>query len=378
MCVSFNQLMAFYIAPQCYVARDRGVSGQFYECIAWTLISLNKVFIECKEKSNAILAAKWAMNYALRTDSNFRLLCMCYGNMISLCTQERDCGKWQESGEYRTGLGGNAHDEQHHGSQNASAARALDPEAVARRNQAETWYYYYAMVILLDTGHSVESYKSCERFYLKKGDAILRSKTSEAAWNFFVCMWLVTIRVGIWEKSIMWEDKIKQLVTKKYENHEFCAMILVRLIEGLLISMVQEIDNRNVRKIQMYAKLVKSLFRDLNSACKQARMYQPRYYLLLAYYNCISDKKSRAFRKLSMATQLCKQHHNTALLIWIDHTRNHWNGTLKPILVNYWTEHINVDHQMGYRELDTTKGEQIIPYTLPLPKDMPNYNNFAN
>ncbi|KPJ03277.1 Adenylate cyclase type 10 [Papilio xuthus] len=240
---------------------------------------------------------------------------------------------------------------------------------------SETWYYYYAMVILLDTGHTVESYKSCERFYLKKGDAILRSKTSEAAWNFFVCMWLVTIRVGIWEKSIMWEDKIKQLVSMKYESHEFCAMILVRLIEGLLISMVQEIDNRNVRKIQMYAKLVKSLFGDLNSACKQARMYQPRYFLLLAYYNCISDKKSRAFRKLSKATQLCRQHQNTTLLIWIDHTRNHWNGTLKPIFVNYWTEHINVDHQMGYRELDTTKGEQIIPYTLPLPKDMPNYNN---
>ncbi|XP_045537580.1 adenylate cyclase type 10-like [Papilio machaon] len=439
MCVSFNQLMAFYIAPQCYVARDRGVSGQFYECIAWTLISLNKVFIECKEKSNAILAAKWAMNYALRTDSNFRLLCMCYGNMISLCTQERDFSKCEmleqrsmeicnrkigkidvtevqaagylytniflfhvESGKRAESIELGLEVMRMMSSITDLRTRQLlvlwilklllaetrvhDMIAIMREFfymtdhydlSSETWYYYYAMVILLDTGHSVESYKSCERFYLKKGDAILRSKTSEAAWNFFVCMWLVTIRVGIWEKSIMWEDKIKQLVTKKYENHEFCAMILVRLIEGLLISMVQEIDNRNVRKIQMYAKLVKSLFRDLNSACKQARMYQPRYYLLLAYYNCISDKKSRAFRKLSMATQLCKQHQNTALLIWIDHTRNHWNGTLKPILVNYWTEHINVDHQMGYRELDTTKGEQIIPYTLPLPKDMPNYNNFV-
>lgn len=29
----------------------------------------------------------------------------------------------------------------------------------------------------------------------------------------------------------------------------------------------------------MYAKLVKSLFRDLNGACKQARMYQPRWVL---------------------------------------------------------------------------------------------------
>ncbi|XP_013163022.1 PREDICTED: adenylate cyclase type 10-like isoform X2 [Papilio xuthus] len=437
MCVSFSQLMAFYIAPQCYVARDRGVSGQFYECIAWTLISLNKVFIECREKSNAVLAAKWAMNYALRTDSNFRLLCMCYGNMITLCAQERDFSKCemleqrsmdicnrkigkidvtevQAAGYLYTNIflfhveSGKRAESIELGLEVMrmmssitelrtrqvlvlwilklllAETRVHDMIAIMREFfymtdhydlSSETWYYYYAMVILLDTGHTVESYKSCERFYLKKGDAILRSKTSEAAWNFFVCMWLVTIRVGIWEKSIMWEDKIKQLVSMKYESHEFCAMILVRLIEGLLISMVQEIDNRNVRKIQMYAKLVKSLFGDLNSACKQARMYQPRYFLLLAYYNCISDKKSRAFRKLSKATQLCRQHQNTTLLIWIDHTRNHWNGTLKPILVNYWTEHINVDHQMGYRELDTTKGEQIIPYTLPLPKDMPNYNN---
>lgn len=50
-----------------------------------------------------------------------------------------------------------------------------------------------------------------------------------------------TIRLGIWEKSIMWEEKIKQVVTMKFESHEFYAMILVRLIEGLLIGMVEEV-----------------------------------------------------------------------------------------------------------------------------------------
>ncbi|KOB71684.1 putative Adenylate cyclase type 10 [Operophtera brumata] len=95
------------------------------------------------------------------------------------------------------------------------------------------------MVILLDTGYSVETYGTCERFYICKGDAILRSKTPDAAWNFFVSMW--TIRIGAWEKSILWEDKIKQIMSMTFEKHEFNIMFMGRLVEGLLITLVKEV-----------------------------------------------------------------------------------------------------------------------------------------
>ncbi|CAH2042556.1 unnamed protein product, partial [Iphiclides podalirius] len=303
MRVSINLLVAFYIRPRFCVARDRGVTGIFYEYIAWTLVSLHKMFTDCNEKSNAILAAKLAMDYALRTNSNFRLLCVCYGNLMTQYRQDHyfsmcerleqlsmdvckrklakvdvtevqavgylytsiflfhaESGKRIESIELGLSVMRMVSSMAELTTRQAlvlwilklllSEMRLNDMVSIMREFfymtdhydlSSETWYYYYALVILLDTGYCVESYKTCERFYMKKGDAILRSKTSLAAWNFFVCMWLVTIRLGVWERSAMWEEKIKQLVTMKFESHEFYAMILVRLLEGIMIRMVEEV-----------------------------------------------------------------------------------------------------------------------------------------
>lgn len=82
-------MMALYIAPNWYVARDNGVVGHFYEGIAKTLNRMYRLFTKCREEDNAILAAKWALNYALRTNSNFRLLCFCYGDIINTYRQKQ-------------------------------------------------------------------------------------------------------------------------------------------------------------------------------------------------------------------------------------------------------------------------------------------------
>lgn len=51
-----------------------------------------------------------------------------------------------------------------------------------------------------------------------------------------------TIRIGAWERSILWEEKIKQLLSMKLNRHEFNMMILIRLVEGLLITLVREVS----------------------------------------------------------------------------------------------------------------------------------------
>nr|XP_037873495.1 adenylate cyclase type 10 isoform X1 [Bombyx mori] len=437
---SLQQLMAVYL-PKIYPKRISGIIGYYYEDIAFTLNILYQLFSECKETENAKLEAKCALNYALKTNANFRLLCICYGNMISVNREERNfrrCLKLKERAmelchrkrgqldvtevqavcylytcmflfyvEYGKKMEG------------LELGLSVIPMlsdltdlntrqmlllwllklllADLRINEmvniireffymtdhydlsSETWYYFYAIVILLDTGYCVESYGSCEKFYITKGDAILRSKTPEAAWNFFVAMWLITVRIGSWEQSIIWEEKIRKILSMKYKEHEFNIMMLIRLVEGLLITLVKETDQRNLNKILLLKKSIKSMFRDMNKACCRAPMYRPRlkllqiiiilYYLLYAYFLYIKKRKLQAFNLLKRAYESAKQCKHISLLIWIEHTRSHWRGTLTQACVDHWIYHLEPDNLLDYTDFDPEKID-IVPFTLPLPNDI--------
>ncbi|XP_059059672.1 adenylate cyclase type 10-like [Achroia grisella] len=435
--VSVNQVIALYILPNLFVARNSGFVGHFYENIAQTLNRLYRLFTESGEKANANLAAKWSLNYALRTNSNFRLLCFSYGNIIAtyrqkqkfriclklkkrameLCYRKRgldaieihavchlytniflfyvEYGKKLESLQFGFSVMQIMTNETDLNTRQVlilwmlkfllSELRIHDMVSIMRDFfymtgyydlSSETWYYFYALVILLDTGYCVESYSTCEQFYIKKGDAILRSKTPEAAWNFLVAMWLITIRAGAWERSILWEDKIR---ASNMDKHDISIMILVRLVEGLIITLVNEMNNRNIKKILLLEKAIKSMFHDMNKACDHAPIYRPRvklfysfvarYFLLFAYYHVIRGKKQRGYSYLNKAIDLSKQAAHGTLLYWAEHTRNHWIGTLNPKFEHYWTEHIEPDNLLEYKDFDMETGK-IIPYTLPLPSDL--------
>lgn len=51
-----------------------------------------------------------------------------------------------------------------------------------------------------------------------------------------------TVRIGSWEQSIIWEEKIRNILSMKYKEHEFNIMMLIRLVEGLLITLVKEVS----------------------------------------------------------------------------------------------------------------------------------------
>ncbi|XP_075981642.1 adenylate cyclase type 10-like [Anticarsia gemmatalis] len=428
---SIRQLMALYVVPNLYIATESGVIGHFYEDIAKTLNILYTLFIECKEYANATLAAKWSLNYALRTNSNLRVLCISYANMIDVykhkqkfstclklekramdsCRRKRgqldvteveavcylytniflfyvEWGKKIESLEF--GLSVVHMLSSIHNSDMRQLLilwmlklllcdlKIHDMVAIMREFLymtdtydlcSEAWYYYYAVMILLDTGYCIESLSSCEKFYIKKGDSVLKNKTPEAAWNYFVAMWLATIRIGAWERAILWEEKIKQRLSNKFERNEFNTNMLIILIEGILITLVKEMDNRNIKKIMLLEKAIKSMFQEMSKACEHTPLLRPRYYLMLAYYSYIRGKKHRAFNNLNKARDSAKQYSHNVVLIWSEHTRHHWRGTLNPKYLDYWTEHVEPDSLLDYRDFDQEKGK-IIPFTLPIPRDL--------
>ncbi|CAG9795604.1 unnamed protein product [Diatraea saccharalis] len=62
-----------------------------------------------------------------------------------------------------------------------------------------------------------------------------------------------------------------------FEKNEFNIMIMMRLAEGLLITLVKEIDNRNIKAITTLEKILKGIFQELHiiTGCNMV-MFKPR------------------------------------------------------------------------------------------------------
>ncbi|XP_047503543.1 adenylate cyclase type 10-like isoform X2 [Pieris napi] len=412
---SFNQVMALYV-PKFYVGTESGVVADFFESIAWNLCNLFKLFKELKEEHNAALAAKWSLNYAIKADSNFRLLCTSYGNVINIYRQQqkfRLCRRFENKarelcnrkrghvdlmeahavGHLYTNIflynvqRGNKMESLEFG---LSVMRIMtDLSDITTRESlnfwilkllltelrihqmvsimkevmyqehidvsTEVWYHFYSMSIFLDTGYCVESYKTCETFYVQKGDLFLRSKTPEAGWNFYACMWLFTIRVGMWEKSVIWNDKIEEIQKMESTIHEYYTSMMLMVVEGYMIDLVRELNNKNIKKVLYIAKTLKTLMPKLVVSCKHYPIFQSRYYLLNGYYNFIRHKKQCAYNSLKKALQIAKKYSDRLMIIWIEHNKQNWKRSLNPRLENYWSEHVESDTVLNYKTYEVEK-----------------------
>ncbi|XP_063366870.1 adenylate cyclase type 10-like [Cydia amplana] len=426
--ITVRQWMALKVAPKAFIGTEDGLIGFFYEEVAITLNRLYTLFIGSKEYSNAELTAKWSFDYALRSNSNFKLLCECYGNMITthfknqefskcvkivnmaiqLCRRKRgrlddaearavcvlyttvflfyvEYGKKNESLEFGLPV-------MHMVSMLRESSmrvrlvvsvlrlllsdlRINEVVLLMRENlymdgefdlSSTTWYYTYSLMILLETGYCVESYQECERFYMQHGDTILAFKSKDAAWDYFGCMWLITVRVCAWETSVLWEKKVKEMMSTDNKQIEYKIHLQLILLEGWLIMLVREIDAMNESQITIIKETIKNMFDMLSKSCRRTPIYQPRYFLLLAYFNCIRGNKYRARSYLEKTFELAKELAEGTILIWAEHTRQHWSGTLDPELEDYWVEHIEPDNLLDYRNFNKNVG--FVPFTLPLPK----------
>ncbi|XP_061721074.1 uncharacterized protein LOC133527896 [Cydia pomonella] len=428
MHISVRQWMAFKVKPKAFIGTVNGLICFFYEEVAITLNRLYTLFVGCKEYSNAELTAKWSFDYALRSNSNFKLLCECYGNMITthfnnqelskcvkivnmvieLCRRKRgqlddaearavcvlyttvflffvEYGKKNESLNFGLPVMHMVSMLRESGMRVRlvvsllrlllSDLRINEMVLLMRENlymdgefdlSSTTWYYTYSLMILIETGYCVESYQECESFYMQHGDTILAFKSKDAAWDYFGCMWLITVRVCAWETSVLWEKKVKEIMATENKQIEYKINLQLILLEGWLIMLVREIDAMNENQITIIKETIKNMFEMLSKYCPRAPIYQPRYFLLLAYFNFIRGNKFHARSYLEKTFELAKELAEGTILIWAEHTRQHWMGTLDPELEDYWVEHIEPDNLLDYRNFNKNVG--FVPYTLPLPK----------
>ncbi|XP_039306665.1 adenylate cyclase type 10 isoform X1 [Solenopsis invicta] len=229
---------------------------------------------------------------------------------------------------------------------------------------SRTWYYALCADVQLDTGLTVLSFQSCDKYYLKEGETIVSFHDPEAERRYFTSMWLWCIRTQQWEATKIWRSR-NVTAESEVDEHKVAATITaLKKLEGLLILYVREVTNRNINALITLTE-IKHEFQHIKSMIKIVKIAIPRYMLLKAYYYMIQSKKNAAIRMLQKTKKLCLKVDNRMIYAWANHCQQVWLGAISSIQEDLWKEK-TISKYDEWDEINANDST-LIPFTLPLP-----------
>ncbi|XP_076380390.1 adenylate cyclase type 10 [Megalopta genalis] len=251
-----------------------------------------------------------------------------------------------------------------------------------------TWYYALCADLQLDTGITLLSFKSCERYYLREGESMISLHDPEAERRYFISMWLWCIRTGQWEASKIWERK-SVTETSIMDEHIVAATITaLKRLEGLLIlygsyilricfqllqqlcnnelrsRLVHKLNSRNVDAATTLSQ-VKDIFREMKMVTKIVKITIPRYMFLKAYYYMINFQRNTAMKLLRRLKKICMKVENQMIYTWALHFEKVWSGGSSEVLDDRWKQ--NAEKKMSeWSEINANETTMVV-FTFPLP-----------
>nr|XP_033321137.1 LOW QUALITY PROTEIN: adenylate cyclase type 10-like [Megalopta genalis] len=251
-----------------------------------------------------------------------------------------------------------------------------------------TWYYALCADLQLDTGITLLSFKSCERYYLREGESMISLHDPEAERRYFISMWLWCIRTGQWEASKIWERK-SVTETSIMDEHIVAATITaLKRLEGLLIlygsyilricfqllqqlcnnelrsRLVHKLNSRNVDAATTLSQ-VKDIFREMKMVTKIVKITIPRYMFLKAYYYMINFQRNTAMKLLRRLKKICTKVENQMIYTWALHFEKVWSGGSSEVLDDRWKQ--NAEKKMSeWSEINANETTMVV-FTFPLP-----------
>ncbi|XP_058797056.1 adenylate cyclase type 10-like [Phymastichus coffea] len=230
-----------------------------------------------------------------------------------------------------------------------------------------TWYCALSVDLLLESGISVISLNECEQFFQQQSSKIMRLRDSEAAKRFFTCMWLWYVRMGNWEAATVWRGReVDQTVLDEFTVP--AAITIIKKVEGLIISYVYNVDNKNIKDAAATIADIKKTFVVIERFRRVVKIITPRYYLMRAYFDMVRFRRKSGMALLYRSRAEALKIGCTKVQNWCNHTEKAWNGTLSPIQADFWKEQCTAEKQVNWHEIDM-QHRKILPYTLPLPKE---------
>ncbi|XP_076763166.1 adenylate cyclase type 10 [Xylocopa sonorina] len=194
-----------------------------------------------------------------------------------------------------------------------------------------TWYYALCADVQLDTGLTIISFQSCERYFLREGERMISLVDPEAERRYFTSMWLWCIRTEQWEAARVWSGRSVESTPIMDEHIVAATVTMLKRLEGLLILYVHKINSRNADAIITMTE-IEDIFKDAKKLIKIVEIVIPRYIFLKAYYWMIRSRKNTAMKLLKKLQKICLKMENEMIYAWAQHCEKVGYSTILPFV----------------------------------------------
>ncbi|XP_015436066.1 PREDICTED: adenylate cyclase type 10-like [Dufourea novaeangliae] len=423
-CINDWNLNTDYVATQSSITQCADYTEQLAECLA----KMFDLFRIKGMKRHARLAAIWGLNTALETNRNLFVLSTSYTNMLitahmyqdraivpfleekglEICRQSKDAIESQELNMIAELYAGIFFSRWVNG-QISKAIKigficcrmaamvgstflkllimprlahllmlsCRHSEAITQLRELEfesnydldksgrTWYYALCADVQLDTGITLLSFKACEQYFLREGEAMISLHDPEAERRYFVSMWLWCVRTEQWEASIVWERRSVNNLPIMDEHIVAATITSLKRLEGLLILYVHKLNSRNIDAVTTLTE-IKSIFREMKKMTKIVKLTIPTYILLKAYYYMIKFRKGTAMKLLKRLKKVCWKMENEMVYTWATHYETVWSNGVSSVQEDRWKDASTSKLHSQWSEINANESNMVI-FTFPLP-----------
>ncbi|XP_063977452.1 uncharacterized protein LOC135162667 [Diachasmimorpha longicaudata] len=366
------------------VGMDEGDAADYNDQLAICLSQLFIVFRMKEMHDHARLAAIWSLNSALTSNNNFVTMCHAFANMIiiadnyqyqsmipwlensgiSFCNQRVDALELQELTaiiELYTNISFSRllREERvqaiHLGNIAMRLARTVKSvrqelmifpriiqslmvekkieKIVSLMGELESisnsiidqsgrlWYYAFCIDLQLDCGITITHFNECEKFYQREGEPELHLNDPEAKKRFFTSMWLWCVRMGDWERAIIWKQRRVSINYSIHELNVLTGVTALKNLEGLIIYYVHKKDSRNSKAMRDTLLEIERQFKIAGKIKRFIKVCIFRYTLLRAYFYMVRGQFRMAMKQFDKFKTFRTDGEHNLLASWAEYCK---------------------------------------------------------
>ncbi|XP_055642241.1 adenylate cyclase type 10-like [Toxorhynchites rutilus septentrionalis] len=250
----------------------------------------------------------------------------------------------------------------------------------------KAWYYAIALDILLDTSCCIETYSSCESFYLKNCEALGHQRDAYAITRLYADMWLWCVRNEAWETADTWMNKLIDVFVLTPHDSMINVHTAIHVLEGFILTLVNKIEARSIPAIVRLQTEIDILCHNIEDALDISKCHEAKFNLMRIYYKHVIKPSPKSIRDLIKLHKKAIERNEFICAEKIQHTIHYWRCELPPRIETFWLDHCSEDNEnvelnaetgideiipAGYRYDYTScilNNERIYPYSLPLPR----------
>lgn len=237
---------------------------------------------------------------------------------------------------------------------------------------AITWYYALCLEFLLDASMNLESYSSCNKFYIfissKLKTCVLRDPTSLLHLNNALLIWQLRMNVPLNNELV---KDVKEYVKDIFYNFSefYCS---IKGLESYLLILYRRLDIPQSYDLFERTYYAKKIIKFLHNKSMYFPFLKPFTYFLESYMRLLRGRKSTSQACMAKAEKYAIAQGNKMVIAWIEQNKRTWEVDFFNNMAEYWVEFVASSEGILWQEIHLLK--PIAWSTILYPYPHPKYN----